>query len=138
MSDYEHKHDVIMRYCQKISDTYDDCLKHCDIEPLCSECYGNFKSRPDLLEQAYKRVYGIPSDDPVNHPSHYTQGNIECIDAMVSAFGKEAVSNFCICNAFKYIFRCNHKGGHEDLDKAVWYIQKFKELTPNGNMGENQ
>ena len=50
---------------------------------ICSECYGNFRSRPDLLERAYARVYGIPTDDAVNHPSHYTQGNIECIDAMV-------------------------------------------------------
>ena len=40
--------------------------------------------------------------DPVNHPSHYTQGNIECIDAMQAAYGKESVMHFCKCNAFKY------------------------------------
>ena len=67
--------------------------------------------------------------DAVNHPSHYTQGGIECIDAMESAFGKEAVSNFCICNAFKYVWRTKQKNGIEDVDKAVWYLTKYKELS---------
>lgn len=66
--------------------------------------------------------------DNVNHPSHYTQGGIECIDAMIAAFGKEAVSNFCLCNAFKYIWRTKHKNGEEDVDKALWYLDKYKEL----------
>ena len=65
----------------------------------------------------------------VNHPSHYNQGGIECIDAMVSAFGKEAVGNFCICNAFKYVWRAKQKNGEEDLDKAIWYLNKVKELN---------
>lgn len=66
--------------------------------------------------------------DNVNHPSHYTQGRIECIDAMTAVFGKEAVADFCICNAFKYIWRTNHKNGEEDIDKALWYLNKFKQL----------
>jgi len=64
----------------------------------------------------------------VNHPSHYNQGGIECIDAMISAFGVEAVKNFCKCNAFKYMWRSQDKNGFEDLEKAKWYIDKFKEL----------
>ena len=67
-------------------------------------------------------------DDPVNHPSHYTQGGIECIDAMVSAFGKEAVATYCRINAFKYIWRSDHKGGKEDIEKAAWYLRKYLEL----------
>lgn len=66
--------------------------------------------------------------DNVNHPSHYTQGGVECIDAMVAAFGKEAVANFCICNAFKYVWRTKHKNGKEDVDKALWYLNKYEEL----------
>lgn len=75
--------------------------------------------------------YNGPKETPsaVNHPSHYNQGGIECIDAMVSAFGKEAVGNFCICNAFKYVWRAKQKNGEEDLDKAIWYLNKVKELT---------
>lgn len=60
-------------------------------------------------------------------------GGIECIDAMESAFGIEAVQNFCACNAFKYIFRFLHKNGLEDVDKAVWYLNKYKELEAKKN-----
>lgn len=66
--------------------------------------------------------------DPVNRPSHYAHGGIECIDAMESAFGIEWVQHFCACNAFKYIFRFLHKNGIEDIDKACWYLNKYKEL----------
>lgn len=68
------------------------------------------------------------TSDNVEHPSHYTQGSIECIDAMVAAYGTEAVKSFCKCNAFKYLWRFNYKNKGEDLDKAVWYINKYKSL----------
>ncbi len=68
------------------------------------------------------------SHDMVNHPNHYTQGGIECIDAMISAFGKEAVKSYCVVNAFKYIWRAEHKNGMEDLEKARWYVNKALEL----------
>jgi hypothetical protein len=67
-------------------------------------------------------------NDSVNHPNHYTHGGIECIDAMEAAFGAEWVEHFCACNAFKYIFRFLHKNGLEDIDKAIWYLNKYKEL----------
>lgn len=67
--------------------------------------------------------------DSVNHPEHYTQGGIECIDAMQAAFGKQSVMEFCLCNAFKYCFRCKHKNSQtEDVKKAVWYLNKWLEL----------
>jgi hypothetical protein len=64
----------------------------------------------------------------VNHPKHYSQGNIECIDAMESAFGTQVVLLFCMCNAFKYIWRHSKKNGIEDIKKAMWYINKYLEL----------
>ena len=65
----------------------------------------------------------------VDHPPHYAGSNgIECIDAMESAFGLEWVQHFCVCNAFKYVFRFLHKNGVEDIDKACWYLNKYKEL----------
>lgn len=72
---------------------------------------------------------GKAVNTPVNHPEHYNQGGIECIDAMISAFGKEAVAHFCIVNAFKYVWRASDKNGIEDIDKAIWYLNKYKELT---------
>ena len=65
----------------------------------------------------------------VNHPEHYNQGNIECIDAMISAYGAESVKDFCIINAFKYLWRYKNKNKpEEDLQKAVWYINKALEI----------
>lgn len=71
------------------------------------------------------------SEDPVNHPNHYTNGSIECIDAMVESQGLEAVESFCLCNAFKYIWRHKLKNGVEDIRKAKWYLDKFLELFDN-------
>lgn len=65
----------------------------------------------------------------VNHPSHYNSGGIECIDAMMSAFGKSEVKTFCKLNAFKYLWRSSHKGRErEDMEKAGWYIREWVEI----------
>ena len=66
--------------------------------------------------------------DMVNSPPHYANGGIECIDAMVASQGPTAVKDFCLCNAFKYIWRTKNKNGIEDIDKAIWYLNKYKEL----------
>lgn len=72
-------------------------------------------------------------EDRVNHPNHYAKScSIECIDSMLIAFGKEEVIGYCKCNAYKYIWRYKNKNGLEDLDKALWYINKAKELINNG------
>lgn len=68
--------------------------------------------------------------EQVNHPSHY-QGTIECIDAMVAAYGKANTANFCQINAFKYVWRAGKKTNNtqvQDLKKAVWYLNKAIEL----------
>lgn len=62
--------------------------------------------------------------DVVNHPSHYTGGSIECIDAIKEAVkdltGIEATDTG---NAIKYLWRWSHKNGIEDLKKAIWCIK---------------
>lgn len=73
-----------------------------------------------------------PAHDPVNHPSHYETGGIECIDAMLETQGREAVMNFCVCNAFKYLWRHGRKNGVEDVRKAIWYLNKYVELCGSG------
>ena len=75
-------------------------------------------------------VYEIDSkNDIVNHPGHYETGKFECIEVMQEALGVDAVKDFCICNAFKYIYRHKRKNGLEDIKKAKWYIDKFIELS---------
>lgn len=65
----------------------------------------------------------------VNHPSHYETGKYECIDVMIETQGIEAVKNFCICNAFKYLYRHENKNGVEDVRKAKRYLDKYLELV---------
>ena len=60
--------------------------------------------------------------DNVNKPAHYTQGSIECIDAIAEVVkdlkGMEAVNT---ANVMKYMWRWKHKNGVEDVKKAAWY-----------------
>ena len=66
--------------------------------------------------------------EQVNHPNHYNQGQYECIAVMESIYGIEATMNFCLLCAFKYTWRTNDKDGIQDIDKAIWYLQKYKEV----------
>jgi len=68
-------------------------------------------------------------EDPVNHPSHYEkQCSLECIDVMEAVFEYDAVFDFCVCNAFKYLWRHKFKNGGEDIKKAEWYINKAEAI----------
>lgn len=62
-------------------------------------------------------------DDPVYKPFHYTQGDIECIDAMVAAFGEYHTAIYCKLNAFKYLWRADLKNPDQDIKKAIWYLK---------------
>lgn len=78
----------------------------------------------DMTEYVEKYLEAV-KPDPVNHPAHYTSGGIECIDAMQAVFGVEVVKDFCLCNAFKYLWRHRNKNGVEDLKKCRWYLNRL-------------
>lgn len=62
----------------------------------------------------------------VNHSKHYTTGKIECIDYI-----EDKEFGFHLGNAIKYITRAGIKSSAtkiEDLQKAVWYINRYIEL----------
>ena len=64
--------------------------------------------------------------DNVEHPYHYTQGDIECIDAIKASMSNEAFDGFLKGNALKYLWRYEDKGKPaEDLKKARWYLDKL-------------
>ena len=68
-------------------------------------------------------------NDNVNHPSHYTSGNIEVID-----FIEDQKLDYHLGNAVKYISRAGKKDPAkivEDLQKAVWYINRKINLLTN-------
>lgn len=60
-----------------------------------------------------------------DHPSHYNQGSVECIDAISSALSPDELSGFIKGNVIKYLWRNNHKNGLEDLKKAKWYLDWY-------------
>ena len=63
-----------------------------------------------------------PTNDAVQHPSHYTQGGIECIDAIRASMTADGFCDYCKGNIIKYIWRWRDKGGVEDLRKASVYL----------------
>lgn len=69
--------------------------------------------------------------EAVNHPSHYQDGGLECIEVMRRVFGDDAVRTFCKLNAFKYVWRSGKKlksSEQEDTKKAEWYLSYMNKL----------
>ena len=78
--------------------------------------------------------------DSVNHPAHYTQGDIECIEAVKAATtGLNGIEAFCTGNAIKYLWRWKHKNGVEDINKAIWYLERLrKEVEKDGTAADSR
>jgi Protein of unknwon function (DUF3310) len=59
-------------------------------------------------------------NDPVNHPTHYTFGKIEVIDAI-----EDWQLGFHEGNVVKYVARAKHKDDElENLQKGAWYLNR--------------
>ena len=72
--------------------------------------------------------------DMINHPSHYTQGKVECIDALESAtIGKSGIEAVCVANIIKYLWRYEEKNGIEDVKKAQFYLNRLIDTLENNN-----
>jgi len=72
--------------------------------------------------------------EKVNHPSHYTAGKVECIDALEAAtVGLQGIEAICTANAIKYLWRWKFKNGVEDLKKCIWYTEKLIAITEKNN-----
>jgi len=65
------------------------------------------------------RADAAPQPDPVNRPAHYLKhpSGVECIQITEHM-------TFTLGNAMKYIWRADYKNGVEDLQKAIWYLQR--------------
>ena len=83
----------------------------------------------------------VKESDNVNHPSHYNQSGIECIDAMKAMTEGTTVdphAAYCWQNSFKYLWRWSYKNGLEDLKKARWYLDRLIEEVEKGPQKVNQ
>ena len=88
---------------------------------VCSNCFKKYTSDGTENYDSEECQY--------NHPTYYN-GAIECIDAMSEVFGDNDTMSFCLCNAFKYLWRCKnkHRDPIMDVKKAKWYLDKYIEL----------
>ena len=82
---------------------------------------------------ATKEESPVIQEDAVNHPSHYTDGGIECIEAIEAALTNEEFRGYCKGNCIKYNWRERHKGGTESLKKAQWYLDRLIQLDEAQN-----
>jgi hypothetical protein len=69
--------------------------------------------------------------DLVNHPPHYADGGIECIEAIEEQLTFEEYRGYLKGNIAKYVWRERHKGGTESLKKARWYLDRLIETDEN-------
>src|SRR5699024_12738747 len=54
---------------------------------------------------------------PISKPFPYT--------TLFRSIGLEGIEAFCTANAIKYLWRWKRKNGTEDLQKAIWYINRI-------------
>lgn len=87
------------------------------------------------IEMVLRKENEMQEPDNINHPAHYEAGGYECEKVMEAVFGKEAVAVWSKLNAFKYLWRCDHKQQTptEDIEKAEWYLKNYIRL-----MGETK
>ena len=71
--------------------------------------------------------------DKVNHPEHYNQGTIECIDAIEAMLSQEEFVGYLRGNSLKYRWRFRYKNGIEDLRKAEWYERRLLKILEDKN-----
>ena len=117
--------DEMVRTLVKFCDDCNGC-DVCLLEKFSGGVICDFDEWPDdKLAIAYDHVYKN-SPDMVNHPKHYTQGGIECIDALKAAtVGKRGIEAVCVANVIKYLWRYEKKNGIEDIRKAKFYIERL-------------
>jgi hypothetical protein len=68
------------------------------------------------------------------NPPHYQQNTKEVWEMMLAIWGKEKFIAHCEMTAFKYRMRIGLKPNQDiqdELNKAIWYENKAKELREN-------
>lgn len=74
----------------------------------------------EILQQYHQRVDMANESDMVNHPKHYTSGNIEVWDFII-----DQDLNYCRGSAVKYISRAGKKDDAiQDLNKAIRFLER--------------
>ena len=90
-------------------------------DDVISDCPGGVCPVP----WATKEEPPVLKEDMVNHPSHYTDGGIETIEAIEAQLSAEEYEGYLRGNCVKYLWRWRYKGGVKDLKKCKWYLDRL-------------
>lgn len=104
--------------------------------PTQPEALPFIDDNPQSLNEQYAEIEQVRQaiKDNVNHPSHYTKGKVECLDALESAtIGKSGIEAVCVSNIIKYLWRYEEKNGIEDVKKAKFYLNRLLTTLENNN-----
>lgn len=91
----------------------------------CNNCYLLHEEPMDSITEAREQLnkFNLDSDIKIEHPSHYTQGSVECLDAIKSSLTPEEFRGYLKGNIIKYTWRERYKSGILDLRKAQYYLK---------------
>lgn len=154
-TEHEEEKMTIGEKAEKIKE-YCDSNNYCSNCAIKNRCNGDFitaiyekakninnnslsKSDAYDIEKNYEIIFGNKSEkkeekveskaeDMVNHPSHYTHGGVECIDAITSALSsyEDSVDSWLVGQVIKYLWRAPLKGKYEeDIKKAQFYLNRL-------------
>ena len=72
------------------------------------------------------RSYADLINTMVEHPPHYNNGNVECIEAIEAMLTPDEFIGYLRGNSLKYRWRFRYKNKPiEDLRKARWYEERL-------------
>ena len=119
---------------------YEEFLKHNELNNLYADDILKFNDQEDKFQENTKLVYKFSADyfkdkrekesknDGVNHPSHYTSGNVEVIDIIEDAVkdAPDTVVSGLQWQVLKYMLRMWLKDNpKKDAQKAQWYLNRL-------------
>ena len=160
-TEHEEEKMTIVEKAEKIKE-YCDSNNYCSNCAIKNRCNGDFitavyEKAKNINNNSLSNIYDIEknydiifgktsetkdekiekkSEDMVNHPSHYTHGGVECIDAITSALSsyEDSVDSWLVGQVIKYLWRAPLKGKYdEDIHKAQFYLNRLVEkIDKNG------
>ena len=119
---------------------YEEFLKHNELNNLYADDILKFKDQEDRFRENTKLACKFSADyfkdkkekesknDGVNHPSHYTSGNVEVIDIIEDAVkdAPDTIVSGLQWQVLKYMLRMWLKDNpKKDAQKAQWYLNRL-------------
>ena len=119
---------------------YEEFLKHNELNNLYANDILKFKDQEDRFRENTKLACKFSADyfkdkrekesktDGVNHPNHYTSGNVEVIDIIEDAVkdAPDTIVSGLQWQVLKYMLRMWLKDNpKKDAQKAQWYLNRL-------------